>query len=77
MACERIAVPGGFAIICGARRRLTRCTHCREQATHQCDACDAWLCRHCRIHVPPDQDFCRAHRAEASAAAAALREASR
>jgi hypothetical protein len=80
--CERIAVPGGFAILCGVRRRRKRCigwadpgTACQKWAEFECDACDAPLCRRCRIHVPPDKDFCRAHRAEARTAAAALREA--
>lgn len=73
--CERIALPGGgTAIICGVRRpRRKRCTHCRAWAEFECDACDVPLCRSCRIHVPPDKDYCRAHRVEARAAALELR----
>jgi len=73
--CERVALPGGgFAIVCGGhRRRRKRCTHCPAWAEFECDACDVPLCRRCRIHVPPDKDYCRAHRAAAHAAAAALR----
>jgi hypothetical protein len=73
--CERVALPGGgVAIVCGGHRgRRTRCTHCREWAALECDACDVPLCRRCRIHVPPDKDYCRAHRAEARAAATELR----
>jgi hypothetical protein len=73
--CERVALPGGgVAVVCGVRReRRKRCTHCREWAAYECDACDVPLCRRCRIHVPPDRDYCRAHRAEARAAAANLR----
>jgi hypothetical protein len=65
----------GVAILCGPRRRRVRCTHCREWADWLCDArgCDVPICARCRIHVPPDQDFCRAHRALAATAAAALR----
>jgi len=73
--CERVALPGGgFAIVCGGHRgRRRRCTHCRDWAAFECDACDRPLCRRCRIHVPPDQDFCRDHRTQATAAAAQLR----
>lgn len=76
--CERVALPGGgVAIVCGGhrqrRRRCMRWSSCREWAEFQCDTCDAPLCKRCRIHVPPDHDYCRVHRAEARAAAAALR----
>jgi hypothetical protein len=73
--CERLVLPGGtVAIVCGGHRgRRKRCTYCREWAAYECDACDAPICRRCRIHVPPEQDYCRAHRTEARAAAAALR----
>lgn len=72
--CERLALPGGgFAIVCGGHRRRTRCTHCREWAAYECDTCDRPLCRRCRIHVPPNQDFCKEHRTQATAAAAQLR----
>lgn len=73
--CERIAVPGGgFAIICGGHRgRRRRCIHCGDSAAVECDVCDVPLCRRCRIHVPPNQDYCRVHRADARVAAAQLR----
>jgi hypothetical protein len=72
--CERVSLPNGtVAIVCGVRRHRKRCTHCRDWAGFECDACDVPLCRRCRIHVPPDKDFCRSHRAEARAAAAELR----
>ena len=86
MNCERIAIPGGgFAIVCGVRRgRRTSCVHCGQPATLLCDGppaaalaphatCDRPLCRRCAIHVPPDHDYCRAHRQAAAAAAAQLR----
>jgi hypothetical protein len=77
--CERVALPGGgVAIVCGGhRRRRTRCSHCREWAEYECDTCDVPLCRRCRIHVPPDQDYCGAHLADARAAAARLRASRR
>ena len=72
--CERITFGHGqVAIVCGGRRRRKRCSHCRDWAAFECDACDVPLCRRCRIHVPPDQDYCRTHRANAQRAAAALR----
>jgi hypothetical protein len=73
--CERVALPdGGFAVVCGGHRgRRRRCVHCRYWAEFECDACARPLCRRCRSHVPPNQDFCKAHRREASAAAAQLR----
>jgi hypothetical protein len=72
--CERLTLPDGtVAVICGVRRpRRKRCTHCREWAEFECDACDVPLCRRCRIHVPPDKDFCRGHRDAAREAARAL-----
>jgi len=75
--CERVVLPDGtVGILCGGhRRRGKRCTHCRDWAEYECDTCDVPLCRRCRIHVPPDQDVCKAHLAQASAAAAALRAA--
>lgn len=80
--CERVVLPGGVvAIVCGGhRQRRRRCigwsdpgTACQKWAAFECDACDVPLCRRCRIHVPPDKDYCRAHRAEARVAAAELR----
>jgi hypothetical protein len=74
--CERVTFANGaVAIICGGhRRRRKRCTQCRDWSEFECDVCSVALCRRCRIHVPPDQDYCRGHRAIASIAAAALRE---
>ena len=74
--CDRVVLAGGtVAILCGvSRRRRARCAHCADPAAYACDACDAPLCHRCRIHVPPAQDFCRAHRDAARTAAAALRE---
>ncbi len=82
--CDRVAFLGGsFAIVCGVRRgRRPACVHCGEAAEFECDGlaisttrrtCDRPLCRHCRIHVPPNKDFCRDHRAEARGAASQLR----
>lgn len=82
--CERVPMPGGgFAIICGGRyRRRLPCVHCGEASAFACDGpprdrrrktCDRPLCRRCRIHVPPNQDFCKDHRHQATAAAAQLR----
>ena len=68
-----VVADGTVAIVCGVRRRRTRCTHCRAWAEFECDACDRPLCRRCRIHVPPNQDFCKAHRIRATDAAAQLR----
>jgi hypothetical protein len=75
MNCQRVALPGGgVAIVCGVRRgRRTSCVHCGQPAAYECDVCDRPLCRSCRIHVPPDQDFCKGHRKQAQAAAAQLR----
>jgi hypothetical protein len=76
-------MPGGsVAIVCGVRRRRPPCVHCGQTSDFACDGpsswkqrgtCDRPLCRRCRIHVPPDRDFCKDHRAEATAAAAQLR----
>jgi len=72
--CERVVFGDGVvAIVCGVRRSRKRCTHCREWAAFECDACDRPLCRRCRIHVPPNQDFCKDHRTQATAAATQLR----
>lgn len=82
--CERVTMPGGaMAIICGARHgRRPPCDDCGAPAEFECDGsprrpgrktCDRPLCRRCRIHVPPNQDFCKDHRAQAHAAAAQLR----
>ena len=74
--CERVTLPGGgTAIVCGGHRRRTRCKECRrEWAAYECDVCDRPLCRRCRIHLPPNKDFCRAHRREAREAVALLRQ---
>jgi hypothetical protein len=81
--CERVSMPGGgVAIICGGSRRRPPCVHCAQPSDFACDGpprragrptCDRPLCRRCRIHVPPHQDFCKDHRAQAHAAAAQLR----
>ena len=85
--CERVALPsGGVAIVCGMRRQRPRpCAYCGQPSESLCDGpprdrgrlqsvtCDRPLCRRCRIHVPPNQDFCKDHRREAAAAAAQLR----
>ena len=85
--CERVAMPGGgVAIVCGGHRERPRpCGHCGQRSAFLCDGpprdggrlrsvtCDRPLCRRCRIHVPPNQDFCQDHRIEARAAAAQLR----
>lgn len=82
--CERVALPGGgVAIVCGGRRaRLKPCAYCGAPSAFACDGpapagrqgtCDRALCRACRIHVPPNQDFCKNHRVQAADAAAQLR----
>lgn len=82
--CEHVKVPGGLAIICGGRRgRRPPCLHCGDPAEFECDGpppegsrrktCDRPLCRRCRIHVPPDRDYCKAHREQAKLAGAQLR----
>jgi len=85
--CERVTLPDGLgvAIVCGVRRPRSRpCAYCGHPSDSLCDGprrhhagktatCDRALCRRCRIHVPPNQDFCREHRVEAAAAAAQLR----
>jgi hypothetical protein len=82
--CERVALPGGgFAIVCGGRHsRRATCVHCGQRSTSLCDGpslrgrpgtCDRPLCAHCRIHVPPNADFCKGHRAAAKDRAAQLR----
>lgn len=77
--CERVRLPDGtVAIVCGIRRPRPRpCVHCRQPSAFECDACDRPLCRHCRIHVPPNQDFCHDHRRQASAAQLRLFEGAR
>lgn len=85
--CERLHLPdGSVALVCGVRRaRRRKCYWCgRAEADFACDGprrhhagksktCDRPLCGRCRIHVPPNQDFCKDHRHEAQAAAAQLR----
>ncbi len=82
--CERLRFPdGSMAIVCGARRgRRPPCVHCGQTSAYECDGpprnskrktCDRPLCRQCRIHVPPNQDFCKDHRIQAKDAAAQLR----
>ena len=67
MACERIAVPGGFAVVCDGRRgRRHRCVKCAGPVTLQCDGprasgkrdCDAYICaEHSRRYLV-ELDFC-------------------
>lgn len=69
---QRIAVPGGYAIVCGSRP-YKRCSTpgCRHDATIQCDypvqrkgkaaTCDRWCCRSCAKSVGEDRDYCRPH----------------
>jgi len=82
--CERLQLPDGtVAIVCGGHRgRRAKCVHCGQPAAFACDGpprdrrratCDHPLCRSCRIHVPPNRDFCRHHRVAAKDAAAQLR----
>jgi hypothetical protein len=84
--CEHVEMPGGgVAIVCGPHPRPRPCAHCGQRSAFLCDGpprdsgrlrsvtCDRPLCRRCRIHVPPNQDFCREHRTAATAAAAQLR----
>lgn len=83
--CEPLRFQDGtVAIICGGRRgrRSPPCAYCGKPSAFECDGpsssrksgtCDVKLCGSCRVHVPPDLDFCRAHRAEAAACAAQLR----
>jgi hypothetical protein len=85
--CERVAMPGGgVAIVCGVRRAKPKpCAQCGHASTVLCDGpprdsgrlrsvtCDRPLCGRCRIHVPPNRDFCREHRAAARDSAAQLR----
>ncbi len=82
--CERVTIRDvGVAIVCGVRRRRRPpCVHCSQTSDVACDGpprderrktCDRPLCRRCRIHVPPNQDFCKDHRHLAKAAAAQLR----
>lgn len=84
MACEHVTFPDGSdGFICGVRRaRRPPCVHCGQPSAFECDGpprsarhttCDRPLCRRCRIHVPPNQDFCRDHRIEAQHAAGQLR----
>lgn len=73
--CDRIEFgAGGHGFICGIRRRKVKC-RCGLVAAWECDGCDRPLCGKCRIHVPPDKDFCkmRSCREAAAAAAAQLR----
>ena len=68
----------GFAFLTAARRNPAH----SNRTEFECDGpplngkrktCDRPLCRRCRIHVPPNQDFCKDHRSQAQAAAAQLR----
>ncbi len=80
--CERVSMPdGSVAIVCGPRVRRRPCVYCGHPSTSLCDAtvasrsgtCDRPLCARCRIHVPPNLDFCHDHRAAAKDRAAQLR----
>jgi hypothetical protein len=83
--CERLQFPdGNVAIVCGVRRRRRPPCACGAASEYECDGprrhhagksptCDRPLCRRCRIHVPPNQDFCSEHRQYAKEAAAQLR----
>jgi hypothetical protein len=75
MACEHVHVDGGVMIVCRTGPRRRRCTDCRAWAEYLCDArgCDVPICGRCRIHVPPNRDYCKRHRAAAADDAAALR----
>ncbi len=86
--CESVSLPDGtVAIVCGVRHRPAPCAYCGHPSTVLCDGpprmdhrralqpttCDRPLCARCAIHVPPNQDFCREHRAAAKDRAAQLR----
>ena len=82
--CDRVRLPdGGVMILCGVRRgRRPPCVHCGQASAFECDGpprtaktttCDRPLCGRCRIHVPPNFDFCHDHRAAAATAGAQLR----
>jgi hypothetical protein len=66
MPCDRI----GPAIVCSRGRRQHVCVECGGRASKLCDGpgrrkattCNRELCSRCAYHVPPDRDYCRAHR---------------
>jgi hypothetical protein len=71
-----------FTILCAGRRgrEFKPCAWCDRRSDRLCDAevapgktCDARMCSRCSIRVGRDADYCRRHRAEASALAARLR----
>jgi hypothetical protein len=69
VCCERIAVGGHVAIICGLRRSPQRaCAFCDASSTKQCDypvatskTCDAYMCDSCSIAVGENVDYCLGH----------------
>lgn len=69
MTCERVAVGGTVAIVCGVRGRKRRCP-CGHLATLECDwkrptkksgTCDAPLCERCTYRPAPGKDLCPLH----------------
>jgi len=67
MPCDRIALPGGTAIVC-SRRRPYRCGFCDLGGGYQCDwkvsagkTCDAYICRDHALEVAPGKHLCPVH----------------
>lgn len=64
MACRRVPIPGGFAIVCGPKPRPKPCVVCRGPSERLCDGprsngrtCDAALCRACAVSEG-EEDYC-------------------
>lgn len=73
MPCNHVTLPGGaYAIICTKGQRAKPCKYCGRPHEKLCDykltgaragkTCDIPMCAKCAFHVPPDEDFCPAHR---------------
>lgn len=73
MTCEHVSLPGGgTAIVCGPRRRRSKCA-CGRPADQLCDwkvpgkksgTCDAPVCSRCTTSPAPGKDLCKIHAAE-------------
>lgn len=82
MTCEFVKLADGTTmIVCNHARRRAKPCACGASSVVLCDGpratgsgtCDQPLCHRCRIHVPPNLDFCHDHRRQAALAAAQLR----
>jgi hypothetical protein len=69
MPCKLMQLPDGTtAIVCGPRRKQTKCAYCNAPSTILCDfpigkgkTCDRPTCREHAKTIGDDRDYCKDH----------------